>query len=175
MQCRKNADEIGISIGTAEEISGFERERWFVKNKGIKWMAIVMAVLMVGLVAGCGDSNSKDIKIGLLNEMTGGNATLGTSITNGAKLAIKEANAKGGVLGKQIQGIVADNKSEASESANAMTKLASQDKVVAVTGTFSSSSAIAASSVAEASKVPYLAVGATNPKVTVDEKSGKVK
>lgn len=175
LQCRKNAAEIVISIGTADAISGSERERWFVKNKGIKWMAIAMAVLMVGLVAGCGGSNSNEIKIGLLNEMTGGNATLGTSITNGAKLAIKEANAKGGVLGKQIQGVVADNKSEASESANAMTKLASQDKVVAVTGTFSSSSAIAASSVAEASKVPYLAVGATNPKVTVDEKSGKVK
>ena len=107
--------------------------------------------------------------------MTGGNATFGTSAANGAKMAIKEANAKGGVLGKQIQGIYADNKSEPSESANAMTKLLTQDRVVAVTGIFSSSNAIAASSVAEANKVPFLAVGATNPKVTVDEKNGKVK
>lgn len=138
------------------------------------FVAMVM-VLMAGVISGCGDSASKDIKIGILNEMTGGNATFGTSSANGAKMAIKEANAKGGILGKQIQAVIADNKSEPSESANAMTKLATQDKVVAVTGIFSSSNAIAASNVAEVSKLPYVAIGATNPKVTVDEKSGKVK
>lgn len=138
-------------------------------------VAVLTAVLvMAGVLAGCG-SSSNDIKIGLLNEMTGGNATMGTSSANGAKLAIKEANAKGGVLGKQIQAVVADNKSEPSEAANAMTKLATQDKVVAITGMFASSNAIAASSVAESAKVPFLAVGATNPKVTVDEKTNKVK
>ncbi|SDF07412.1 Leucine-specific-binding protein [Sporomusa acidovorans DSM 3132] len=138
-------------------------------------VAVLTAVLvMAGVLAGCG-SSSNDIKIGLLNEMTGGNATMGTSSANGAKLAIKEANAKGGVLSKQIQAVVADNKSEPSEAANAMTKLATQDKVVAITGMFASSNAIAASSVAESAKVPFLAVGATNPKVTVDEKTNKVK
>lgn len=145
-------------------------------KKGFKVTALVLAVLLVaGLAAGCGGSSSKDIKIGVLDELTGGNATMGTSAANGAKMAIKEANAKGGVLGKQLQAVVADNKSEPSESANAMTKLVSQDRVAAVTGIFASSNAIATSSVAEATKVPFLAVGATNPKVTVDEKSGKVK
>ena len=137
---------------------------------------LVLALMAGSLLAGCGkgaDSNS--VKIGLLNEMTGGNATFGTSSANGAKMAFKEINAKGGVLGKQILAVIADNKSEPSESANAMTKLATQDNVVAVTGVFASSNAIAASSVAEATKTPFLAVGATNPKVTVDEKSKKVK
>ncbi|MCE5287530.1 MAG: ABC transporter substrate-binding protein [Pelosinus sp.] len=135
---------------------------------------LIFVVMMAGTLAGCGGASSNEVRIGLLDEMTGNNATFGTSAANGAKLAIKEANAKGGVLGKQIQAVVADNKSEPSESANAMTKLATQDKVAAVTGVFSSSNAIAASSVAEASKMPFLAVGATNPKVTVDD-SGKVK
>lgn len=135
----------------------------------------MVALLMTGALAGCGNSASKDIKIGILNEMTGGNATFGTSSANGAKMAIKEANAKGGVLGKQLMAVIADNKSEPSESANAMTKLATQDRVVAVTGIFSSSNAIATSSVAEATKLPYMAIGATNPKVTVDEKTGNVK
>ena len=135
----------------------------------------LIVLLVTGVLAGCGDSASKNIKIGVLNEMTGSNATFGTSSANGAKMAIKEANAKGGILGKQIEAVIADNKSEPSEAANAMTKLATQDKVVAVTGTFSSSNAIAASNVAEATKLPYMAIGATNPKVTVDEKSGKVK
>ena len=137
--------------------------------------ASLMTVILAASVAGCGGSSSKEIKIGLLNEMTGGNATIGTAAANGAKLAIKEINANGGLLGKQIKAVVADNKSEPSESANAMTKLLTQDKVVAVTGTFSSSNAIAAASVAEANKTPYLVAGATNPKVTVDEKTKNVK
>lgn len=137
--------------------------------------ASLMTVILAASVAGCGGSSSKEIKIGLLNEMTGGNATIGTAAANGAKLAIKEINANGGLLGKQIKAVVADNKSEPSEAANAMTKLLTQDKVVAVTGTFSSSNAIAAASVAEANKTPYLVAGATNPKVTVDEKTKNVK
>ncbi|MDD3396663.1 MAG: ABC transporter substrate-binding protein, partial [Acidaminococcaceae bacterium] len=71
--------------------------------------------------------------------------------------------------------VAADNKSEPAEAANAMTKLLTQDRVVAVTGTFSSSNAIAAASVAESAKKPYLIAGATNPKVTVDEKTKNVK
>lgn len=135
----------------------------------------LMSVILAASVAGCSSSSNKEIKIGLLNEMTGGNATIGTAAANGAKLAIKEINANGGLLGKQIKAVVADNKSEPSEAANAMTKLLTQDRVVAVTGTFSSSNAIAAASVAEANKTPYLVAGATNPKVTVDEKTKNVK
>ncbi|SCM83019.1 Leucine-specific-binding protein [uncultured Sporomusa sp.] len=147
-----------------------------MRKTNVKLVAVLTVVLlMAGVMAGCGGTASNDIKIGVLNEMTGGNATMGTSSANGARMAIKEANAKGGVLGKQITAVVADNKSEPSEAANAMTKLATQDKVVAITGMFASSNAIAASSVAEATKVPLLAVGATNPKVTVDEKTNKVK
>ena len=147
-----------------------------MKNGFLKAAAAsLMTVILAASVAGCGSSSSKEIKIGLLNEMTGGNATIGTAAANGAKLAIKEINANGGLLGKQIKAVVADNKSEPSEAANAMTKLLTQDRVVAVTGTFSSSNAIAAASVAEANKSPYLVAGATNPKVTVDEKTKTVK
>ncbi|MDF2500551.1 MAG: hypothetical protein K0Q77_1265 [Anaerosporomusa subterranea] len=146
-----------------------------MKKSAFLTAAVVSILLFTVFLSGCGDSVSKEIKIGVLNEMTGGSATYGASSANGAKLAFKEANAKGGVLGKQIVAVIADNKSEPSESVNAMTKLVTQDKVVAVTGLFTSSNAIAASSVAESNKIPLLSVGATNPKVTVDEKTGKVK
>ena len=136
---------------------------------------VVGSMLVTGLVAGCGGSASKDIKIGVVYELTGSTASLGTAAANGAKLAFKEINASGGVLGKQIQIAVADNKSEPSESSNAMTKVISQDKVVAVTGFTTSSNAIAASNVAEANNIPFLTSAATNPKVTVDESTGKVK
>lgn len=128
------------------------------------------------LTAGCG-GEKKDaniIKIGVVSEMTGGSATYGNSVVNGMKLAQKEINAAGGVLGKKIELVVADSKSEPAEAANAMSKLINQDKVPLVSGLFSSSSAIAACNISEAAKIPYLAIGATNPTVTVGQ-DGKTK
>jgi branched-chain amino acid transport system substrate-binding protein len=141
-----------------------------------KWLSLIVGTsLVAGLLAGCGSSASKDIKIGVVYELTGSTASFGTAAANGAKLAFKEINANGGVLGKQIQIVVADNKGEPSESSNAMTKVISQDKVIAVTGFTTSSNGIAASTVAEANKIPFVAAATTNPKVTLDENTGKVK
>jgi branched-chain amino acid transport system substrate-binding protein len=146
-----------------------------------KFSLLAALVLLVALVAGCGSTASKDvhsdnvIKIGGVYELTGNTASFGTSAANGAKMAFKEINTKGGILGKQVQFIVADNKSEPAESANAMSKVISQDKVVAVTGFTVSSNGIAAAGVAEASKIPFVAAATVSSDVTVDKASGKVK
>ena len=134
-----------------------------------------MSLMLSSLFVGCASNNDKDIKIGMIYELTGNTASYGTSAANGAKLAFKEINAAGGVLGKQINIVTADNKGEPSESANAMSKVINQDKVVAVTGFTVSSCGIAASAVAEANKMPFVAAATVNPKVTVDERTGKVK
>jgi branched-chain amino acid transport system substrate-binding protein len=135
---------------------------------------LVVMLMLAGLVAGCG-SSSNDIKIGMVYELTGNTASFGTMAANGAKLAFKEINAKGGVLGKQITVVTADNKGEPSESTNAMTKVITQDKVIAVTGFTTSSNGIAGATVAEANKIPLVAAATTNPKVTLDDKTGKVR
>ncbi len=146
------------------------------KKMNAKWLSLIVGTsLVAGLLTGCGSSASKDIKIGVVYELTGSTASFGTAAANGAKLAFKEINANGGVLGKQISIAVADNKGEPSESSNAMTKVISQDKVIAVTGFTTSSNGIAASTVAEANKIPFVAAATTNPKVTLDENTGKVK
>lgn len=143
-----------------------------------KWLtfiglAVIVTMLAV-IVAGCGGkTESKDIKIGANFELTGGVATFGQSSVNGIKLALKEANAAGGVLGKQLVLVTADNKSEPSESTNAITKLITQDKVKAVLGSVASSNTLAASQVAHDNKVPFISPTSTNPKVTVD--GGKTK
>ena len=147
-----------------------------LKKTRLKLLSLALGgMLVTGLLAGCGGSASKDIKIGVVYELTGNTASFGTAAANGAKLAFKEINASGGVLGKQIQTVVADNKGEPSESSNAMTKVISQDKVIAVTGFTTSSNGIAGSAVAEANKIPFVAAATTNPKVTLDENTGKVK
>ena len=146
-----------------------------VKRFYVTGSLILALGLLGGLISGCSDSANKDIKIGMVYELTGNTASYGTSAASGAKLAFKAINASGGVLGKQIQIATADNKGEPSESANAMTKVITQDKVIAVTGVTVSSCGIAASAVAEDNKIPFVAAAAVNPKVTVDERTGKVK
>lgn len=141
-----------------------------------KLASIFMVVSMLAL-AGCGGSQSSadTIKIGANLEMTGNNATFGKSASNGANLAIKQVNAKGGVLGKQLTLVVADNKSEAAEAANSMQKLITQDKVVAVIAPIASSSVIAGAQVNQDNKVLAISPTASNPKVTVDPATNKVR
>lgn len=131
--------------------------------------------MMALLTTGCGNTNSNEIKIGANLEMTGNTATFGQSATNGAKLAIKQVNAKGGVLGKKITLVVADNKSDTAEAANAMQKLATQDKVIASIAPIASSSVMAAAQVNESAKILGISPTASNPNVTVDPETGKVR
>jgi branched-chain amino acid transport system substrate-binding protein len=137
---------------------------------------LLSGLLAASLLTGCGSQQSaNEIKLGADLEMTGNNATFGQSAANGAKLAIKQVNANGGVLGKQLSLVVADNKSEAAEAANAMQKLITQDKVVAVIAPIASSSVVAGSQVNQDNKVLAISPTASNPKVTVDPSTGKVR
>lgn len=139
--------------------------------------ALVLGTVLAGLAAGCGGVEKKadTIKVGANLEMTGGSASYGISSKNAIELAFKEINEKGGINGKQLELVVADNKSEAAEATNAMQKLVSQDNVVAVIGPNLSSSVIAASAINNSAKVLDIAPMATNPYVTVDQASGKTK
>lgn len=140
-------------------------------------IALVLSTVLAGLAAGCGGGEKKagTIKVGANLEMTGGSASYGISSKNAIELAFKEINEKGGINGKQLELVVADNKSEAAEATNAMQKLVSQDNVVAVIGPNLSSSVIAASAINNSAKVLDIAPMATNPYVTVDQASGKTK
>lgn len=139
--------------------------------------ALVLGTVLAGLAAGCsgGEKKADTIKVGANLEMTGGSASYGISSKNAIELAFKEINEKGGINGKQLELVVADNKSEAAEATNAMQKLLSQDNVVAVIGPNLSSSVIAASAINNSAKVLDIAPMATNPYVTVDQASGKTK
>lgn len=137
---------------------------------------LMIALMAIGLLAGCGvrKQNANEIRIGANFGLTGGIATYGNSSKNAVEMAVKEINANGGVLGKQLTVVFADNRNEAAESAAAATKLITRDKVVAVLGPIASSNVLAASQIHTDNKVPLLTATATSPKVTVDE-AGKVK
>lgn len=140
------------------------------KNK----VLIGIAVMMLGLVSGCGSTAApkaaaEELKIGGVLELSGGVATYGQSVLNAVNLAFEDQNKKGGVLGKQLKFITADNKSEAGESTSAITKLITQDKVIAVLGAVTSSNTKAAVPVSADNKIPLITPTATNSEVTVNK------
>ena len=146
-------------------------------KKGLRLAGALLGTMLMGSVfAGCGGGNeakSDEIKIGANFEMTGNVANYGNATLEGLKLAIKEANDAGGVNGKKISLVEVDNKSEASESVNAATKLISDDKVKLIVGPAVTANVIAESQVATDNKIPVLAPDATSPAVTVE--NGQVK
>ena len=140
------------------------------------------AMLAAGLTAGCGGGGGekkaadagKEIVVGVNAELTGNVANYGKSMLSGFELAVEEANKAGGVDGKQIKVVTADNKSEPSESGNAATKLVTQNKVVAVIGPATSGCVAAEEPVLTANKIPLIAPCATAPGITL-QKDGKTK
>ena len=138
--------------------------------------ALICASLLTAGLTGCGGEKSADtIKIGANLEMTGGSATYGISSKNAIELAFQDINDKGGINGKKLELVVADNKSEAAEATNAMQKLVSQDNVVAVIGPNLSSSVIASSAINNGAKVLDITPMGTNPNITVDPATGKTR
>lgn len=143
------------------------------------------STLLAGVLAGCGSDDSNDsssgssgggstsgetIKIGGNLELSGAVASYGSSINDGAKLAIEEINAAGGIGGKQIEYIPVDNKSDNAEAATAAIRLAEQEKVVAMIAPATSGNTVATVQVAAQYKVPIVTASGTAETVTVDEK-----
>lgn len=107
-----------------------------------------------------------EIRFGVVGSLTGERATFGNSTKNGVDLAIKQANAKGGVLGRQIRAIHLDDQGRPEEAKTATQRLITQDKVHVVIGEVASSASLAMAPVAQRSKVPMISPSSTNPAVT---------
>lgn len=145
--------------------------------------AALAAVVVAGLLGGCGGGDKKsgdagkggnEFVVGVNAELTGNVANYGKSMKSGFEVAVEEVNKAGGINGKKVRVVEADNKSEPSESGNAATKIVTKDKVVAVIGPATSGCVAAEEPILSSNKVPLIAPCATAPGITVD-KSGKVK
>lgn len=111
-------------------------------------------------------SDSAEILVGEFGSMTGSEATFGISTHQGIELAINEANSAGGVKGKKISLISLDDQGKAEEAASVVTRLITQNKVVAILGEVASSRSLAAAPIAQKHQIPMISPSSTNPKVT---------
>jgi branched-chain amino acid transport system substrate-binding protein len=102
-------------------------------------------MLLLGAVALFSSAAKADetIKIGVNEPLTGAVAASGNYVTDGARLAADEINASGGVLGKQIELVIEDNKSNPKEAVAAAEKLIVRDKVTVMMGAWSSTYTLA--------------------------------
>ena len=106
------------------------------------------------------------VRIGFFMSITGRDASFGEASLGGAEVAVDEVNGSGGVLGRQVELVVEDDRSLAGESATAAKKLISRDRVVALVGECSSARTLEAAAVAQASGVPLVTPASTSPRVT---------
>src|SRR5688500_19618634 len=106
------------------------------------------------------------ILVGFYGSLTGDGASFGQSSREGAELAVDELHAAGGVLVRQIRLLVEDDQSKPEEASNAVTKLITQDKVVAVIGEVASRRTLAAAPIAQRYQIPMITPASTNEKVT---------
>ena len=103
----------------------------------------------------------ESIKVGVIQPLTGAFAASGNYVANGAKIAADEINAKGGVLGKKLELVIEDNKSNPTEAAAVAEKLIVRDKVPVMMGAWGSGFTLAIMPKLMEYKVPPSAVEAT--------------
>ena len=105
------------------------------------------------------------IKLGGGFALTGDESALDLPAANGAKLAVKQINAAGGVNGSQIDFIVHDSQFKMDVTAQTAKQFVEQDKVPLFIGYTDTDSVLAAGPTFQAAKIPFITVGATSPKI----------
>ena len=129
----------------------------------------VASLLMILALVGCGKkespADSNVIKIGVFEPVTGANAGGAKWEIEGIKLANKLYPE---VLGKKVELVIVDNKSDKVEAANAASRLVDKENVNAVIGSYGSSLSIAGGEIFKNAKIPAVGASCTNPMVTLD-------
>jgi branched-chain amino acid transport system substrate-binding protein len=128
---------------------------------------VALAVaLTLGAAAPAAAQQGDPVKIGLIQPLSGPVAASGNYVRMGAEIARDWINAKGGVLGRPVQLVIEDNKSDPKEAATAAEKLIVRDKVPVIVGAWGSSMTLAAMPKLEEYGVPMVVETSSAASVT---------
>ena len=118
---------------------------------------LLTAVVLLSLMfAGCSGKAATDtIKIGSVHPLTGSMAYEGQAMVNAQRIAVDKVNAEGGINGRMLELVARDSLGTSSGAANAALKLTNSG-VIALTGTYTSSSAQVVSRTAEKTRIPLV-------------------
>ncbi len=126
------------------------------------WLAGLVLAASVGFV---GSASAQNLTVGVAGPMTGGEATFGRQLRNGAEMAVADINAAGGVLGKMLKLEVGDDACDPKQARSIAEKFAGM-KMSAVIGHYCSSSSIPASEAYAEGGVLQITPASTNPQFT---------
>jgi len=129
----------------------------FVRN--IAFSSIALAVAAMSFAA-------DNIKIGLQGPLTGGSSPMGVSMRDGAKLAVAEINAKGGLLGRKIEMIERDDEAKNERGVQIAQELINKEKVAASVGYINSGVSLASQRFYQEAKIPVMNNVATATTIT---------
>jgi branched-chain amino acid transport system substrate-binding protein len=131
-------------------------------------MNFKLKLLVAGVALGfAAASQAADpIKIGVSGPFTGGSAPMGVSMRDGVKLAVAEINAKGGVLGRQIQLVERDDEAKNERGVQIAQELINKEKVVATVGYINTGVALASQRFYQEAKIPVMNNVATGSIIT---------
>jgi len=128
-------------------------------------MKRLLCASVIALAGMMGTASAQEvIKLGALYNLTGGMSSLDGPSLKGAQLAVKQINAAGGLLGKQIELIAPDGKTDQQETAKAAQRVLSEG-VVAGFGQSDTTFVMAGAPLFQEKGVPFLTSGATHPEL----------
>jgi len=137
----------------------------------VRMSLIVVAVALAILVSvGTVQAQTEPIIIGGSAPLTGGVAHFGQHSRWGAEMAIEEANAEGGALGRKIEIEFQDNRCNPAEAVKSVTQMLAEKKFVAIYDGLCSSAALAIMPLIERARVPFIVANASA--TSIAEKSG---
>jgi branched-chain amino acid transport system substrate-binding protein len=123
-------------------------------KRAIRVLSIALAAVLGGFVPPAPAQEA--VKIGVIQPLSGAVAASGNYVRMGAEIGRDWANAKGGVLGRKVELLIEDNKSDPKEAATAAEKLIVRDKVPVIVGAWGSSMTLAAMPKLEEYGVPMV-------------------
>jgi len=126
------------------------------------------SILAVALTLGVTAAHAADaeIVVGAVYPLSGGVSYDGQTELNGAKVALEEINAAGGVLGKKIKLVAEDGACNPGHSVTSAEKLITNDHVVAILGALCSSATGAVSESVKKYKLPLISGVSTAERLT---------
>ncbi|HWN04820.1 MAG TPA: ABC transporter substrate-binding protein [Candidatus Dormibacteraeota bacterium] len=117
--------------------------------------ALFVALTVIAALAAPAPAQ-ETVKVGVIQPLSGSVAASGNYIRMGAEIGRDWINAKGGVLGRKVELLIEDNKSDPKEAATAAEKLIVRDKVPVIVGAWGSSMTLAAMPKLEEYGVPMV-------------------
>ncbi len=125
------------------------------------WLVALAAIFVTGNIAA-----ADTIKIGLTTPLTGIGAPDGESVHHSVLLAVERINKAGGLLGKQVELVVYDDRMDTKEAVALARKLIEKDKVVGYVGGSYSMPTRASAPIFQEAEIPFVAAYAVHPDIT---------